>query len=435
MAFITPTETKDYKPLLRFANYPWEVLRALFINKLGSEFELLLAEPVFEPGRGRTDWYVDSSEPVTLAADLDPTARTAIFERLRSMRERVHNLASQIENPTYDRADRNLANAIRRAVIVPEDSKFVWAAGGNPILVAWGSVYRYDERSIETIFIDVLPRRRGQDDSKTGGGTTISEPPPVDPIVPVRRSSWLRPAVPVTALLWLLFAGLIGSIYFLLLQACGILVAPENSWLSRYLPASCYSVAIADPLGAERDRRAELERKIRDAEFNIVRSAADCPPLEQQTQIQPSVPPAAAEVRKPQRPPIIANEKPVAPQQPKPDELHISLSWKGLEDLDLYVRCPGGTLSLGSLNNEECGGKLDGDMNNRGANADAVENATWKTAPKGKYEIMVKFFSRKSQPERAVPFVVGVRRGNNMQTFDGSASEVGAMVSVHSFNL
>jgi hypothetical protein len=69
-------------------------------------------------------------------------------------------------------------------------------------------------------------------------------------------------------------------------------------------------------------------------------------------------------------------------------QLHIRLVWRGAEDLDLQVKCPGGKLYY--LERNACGGSLDIDFNvNTGANRYPEENAEWLSPPAGNYEIQV----------------------------------------------
>ena len=46
MPHLFTTETKNYRPLERRNDYPWEILRERLVRELGGDFTTFLAEPV-----------------------------------------------------------------------------------------------------------------------------------------------------------------------------------------------------------------------------------------------------------------------------------------------------------------------------------------------------------------------------------------------------
>jgi hypothetical protein len=84
-----------------------------------------------------------------------------------------------------------------------------------------------------------------------------------------------------TALAWLVSAGVIAADGYLLLTACGVVVAPERSWVARFVPPACTAQVRPDRLLEQRARYAALERRVRDIELDIARAQGACaPPLE-----------------------------------------------------------------------------------------------------------------------------------------------------------
>ena len=426
MARVTTTDLKDFKPIGRRGDYTWETLRDRLVRELGREYATLLAEPVTEPGWGRVDWHSDGAGQPRRISDLDPAAATELLDQLHAMRVAVDALAARIESQRD--GDRGLAAALRRATVVPDESRFVWSAGGKPLLVNWGMVYVGDERTEATLIGEGLLRRPRAAAAASVAAAAV-------PSRPLRRL-W-----PWAALLWLLFVGLMGIIYFLLLQACGIIVAPEDSVLRRFLPAACHASAAVDPYAAERGKRAELERKIRNAELDLARLQGDCtppepppPPPQRRAEVTPPPPPAPPPPQpQPEPPPGPSIEKKLETFRAQTGELQISLSWHGLEDIDLHVKCPGGELY--HADKSACGGTLDIDMNNGVTNVDAVENMVWANPPSGSYEVIVEFYARKGEPERTIPFEVRVKRGDSVQKFNGSVSTEKERRVVHAFTL
>lgn len=394
MPLIVATETKDFKSLGRRIDYPWESLRDRLVREFGPSFSILLAEPIGNPGLGRVDWYVDSSAIPVSAGDLDDASRAALFFRLQSMRQQISDLVERIERPNRD-ADRRFADALRRVAVVPDDLHFVWSVEGSPTLVAWGMVYIDDTRSQAEVLGEGTLRKR-------------SQPAPQSVFVAELEVSQPRKRpIPWSPLLWLIFAGLMAVIYYLLLESCGIAIAPEHSWLARIFPRSCSAVAGPSP---EQLRRQDLEVRTRNAELDLARLQGDCAaPQKRATQLEPS--------------PNQEIERRLDREKAQTGQLQISLAWNGLEDLDLHVKCPGRN-ELFHGNKTACGGTLDVDMNNAKSSEDAVENAVWTNPPpQGQYEIHVELWSRKSKPRRTIPFTVRFKRGEDVKTFNGSIAD------------
>ena len=409
MPLVVTTENRDFKPLGARIDYVLEARERL--RELGPDYVTLLAEPRSESGR--TSWFIDGSVTARPASSLSQTESSALYDRLHDMRVEINGLAASIANPSGRRTgDQDLAQALRRIAVVPNDEHFVWSVNGKPLLVNWGQVYINDNRSEQAIIGDgLLPRKVAW--------TLPQAPPPALglPASSVPANRWYLPL-----LTWLLFVGLMGAIYFLLLRSCGTFLGSDGSPLARFLPNACQIASRPDPsILAE---RADLEQRIKEAQLNLSHQINDCPP--------PPPPNQSLDEETRRR-----NEREHATH----GKLEISLRWDGLEDLDLHVKCPGGELSFNSPktnddHHEFCGGILDVDMNSLKVSPTPVEHAFWASPPDGAYEVYVEFWSLKDQPPRSIPFTVVVQReGQPTRTFTGTLTGVKEESSVYKFTI
>jgi hypothetical protein len=411
MPHLFTTETKNYRPLERRNDYPWEILRERLVRELGNEFSTFLAEPVTRASEGFVDWYTESTEPAVPAADLAPEDREKLSDRLRSMRVRIYELADRINAPGRRDADKRFSDAIRRITVVPDDLRFVWSLGGAPVLVLWGMLHVDDNRTEDEV-VGLGPR---------GSYPLPPAPPPPPPPPPpfgdheppkVRRRFGFAP------LLWLLFAALMGVIYYLLFVTCDVAIGPHMTLLSNFGVNACVSPYAFDAAA----RRRELEERIRKAELDLARIQGDCAPPQQQA-MRPT--PTPTPVRTPAPTPTPTATPPTvrdvcdelrargAPCNPNA-KLQVSIGWHGQDDLDLHVECPGGELYYNS--NTACSGSGYIDTNHdemaRPPAYNAVENAEWLNPPRGRYRIKVNLFEFKNQPAHNIPFTVVIKCGN-----------------------
>lgn len=108
-------------------------------------------------------------------------------------------------------------------------------------------------------------------------------------------------------------------------------------------------------------------------------------------------------------------------------ELHASLIWNDIADLDLHVITPSGEHLYFGHKESECGGWLDVDMNAGNVSLEPIENIFWASSPSGHYKIYVNNYSNRTDsktvftnPERKVPFRVRLKRGENIEWFEGT---------------
>jgi hypothetical protein len=208
---------------------------------------------------------------------------------------------------------------------------------------------------------------------------------------------------------WLLLAGMIAAILWLLVPACGL----RPAFLPSFCPAPEAEVpaALAETRVLE-DEIARLLLTLADAD----RACQPPPP--------PPPPPPPAAPAPTALPPV-----PV-PQQSEIDRrlnaagaqrglLQFSLAWNSRSDLDLHVTCPNGrTINYRSRAN--CGGRLDVDMNaGAGRSSSPVENVYFDAPGAGRYRLRVNLFgsANRGAPE---PFELQIRDGDRVQVLRGT---------------
>lgn len=107
-------------------------------------------------------------------------------------------------------------------------------------------------------------------------------------------------------------------------------------------------------------------------------------------------------------------------------ELHASLIWNDIADLDLHVITPSKEHLYYAYKESNCGGWLDVDMNASSISLEPIENIFWASSPSGDYKIYVNNFNNRTDdktvftnPNRKVPFRVRLIRNDKTEWFDG----------------
>ena len=117
-------------------------------------------------------------------------------------------------------------------------------------------------------------------------------------------------------------------------------------------------------------------------------------------------------------------------------EVTVSLLWNDVNDLDLYVRCPDGSV-ISFLNKQACGGILDVDRNahSQHLTREPVENVVWARRPSvpGTYQACVHFF-RQHDANRQSLFTLRLVVGGVTKYFSGVVT-AGQFVEVTSFSV
>jgi hypothetical protein len=252
----------------------------------------------------------------------------------------------------------------------------------------------------------------------------VEAPTPPPPAQDARRR------FPLALPLWLLFAGLTGAIFYVLLINCDIAIGQHVSLLRTFGINACVST-FATPDSAL--RRQQLQGRIEQAELDLARLQGDCEkPQQAYVPPQPQPPPPPVTPPKPPtdapRAQDICTELQARGVSCRPDaKLQISLGWKGPDDLDLHVFCPGSELWFS--NKGACGGQHYVDTVSPTPGVDSVENADWTRPPSGHYRIAVKLFAKVSQGPSA--FTIIIKCGNEpIREVPGRLSTDGQMVTV-----
>lgn len=369
MPHLSTTETRNYRPLDRRNEYPWEVLKERLVRELGPDFATFLAEPITRANEGIVDWYTESTKPSVAAADMAPGDREKLFDRLHAMRTQIYALADKIEAPGRRDGDKRFAEAIRRATIVPSNARDVWSLGGQPTLVLWGMQAVDDERPIDVLLAAVRdPRAR----PTVTGAKVEPVAPPASPAPPAEPSAPPVSPPPETRrkfrfglLLWLLLAAvLLAAIGYFLVSRCDLPIALLRQFGIDTCDSTAAPSAPTDRLGA-----TEICKELK------------------------------------------ARGTPCRPEA----KVQISIGWKGPDDIDLYIDCPGGMLSLHG--ETSCGAENFRDTIYPEPNRLSVESAEWTSPPQGRYRIRVQLFTKTGQGE--VPYIALIKCGESTKTVAG----------------
>ncbi|GAB4480147.1 MAG: hypothetical protein OHK0031_01070 [Anaerolineales bacterium] len=117
-------------------------------------------------------------------------------------------------------------------------------------------------------------------------------------------------------------------------------------------------------------------------------------------------------------------------------DVQLTLTWNSVNDLDLWVTDPQGTLIYYNNRSSSSGGELDVDANPGCQNltAQPVENIYWPSgkAPSGEYVVSVNYFQQ-CQSLAETAFTLRVLVDGQVQTFSGSLSVVGDTREMYRF--
>lgn len=107
-------------------------------------------------------------------------------------------------------------------------------------------------------------------------------------------------------------------------------------------------------------------------------------------------------------------------------ELHVSLIWNDICDLDLHCITPSNEHIYFGHKESRCGGWLDVDMNAGYVSLEPIENIFFASAPSGKYKIYVNNYNNRTDDKtvfvdnnRKVPFRVSLKRHGNTEWYNG----------------
>lgn len=378
----------------------WSALRSTLASRLGDEYARLIAEPASNPTQGETDWYADFTEPVRPLATLDGPAQEAARQTLERLVGGVQALAAELRG-ARDESQRFLGTMLELTTQVPGE-EYVYVAGTQPILVAWGHARAGAES--ERVFL--RGTRPSQARVAAQGGVDVSTPIVILP--PPRSPYALKPVsmVPRVASLAASIA-LLGAALFVLWRDPFHLYDADPTACAVAPGALDVRTALESAAAREGQLRLQLAQLVTDAGGKRLQ----CAPV-QQAALPPGPPPPT--------PPPSRDVQRATEAGGKSGKLHIVLAWDDRNDLDLHVYCPDAHLSW--HDRQACGGTLDVDANGdaRVAGASPVENAFFPTPAPGAYRIAVNPYAMRVS--RSSTFRVTVQQeGKPDQVFDGTA--------------
>ncbi|PRX10056.1 UNVERIFIED_ORG: hypothetical protein BCL66_105242 [Martelella mediterranea] len=391
---ITSTPTSSLAPIGTAQERDHALLTDALRQHVGEEAAFVLAEPVFSRDGARVDWYSDCPGTIAPLSSLSPEEAEQLRLRLGGIEDAVTNAAKRLE-ASRDKDDKLLAQALINALSVPGESA-IYALGQQPVLTCWG----YSAAHVPGYrggLVKLSPMRKQE---PTVRAPTVMAPaaiPEDEGIATPQRQVcrwWLM------ALLWLVFALLVGAILFLLLRACAF--SPAFPWL-HYCDARGQNQAAIT-------RIQQLENEVAVLDNAVTLNRRQC------TMAAPTF---AGPLDND------AINKRLAEADAGSGALEISLIWDGPSDLDLWVNCPDGTINFQQPT--ACGGTLDIDSNNPvNPRAHPVENVIWEqTPPATAMPVAVMLYDyRGAPPDVDIPYTVRIRRrdGNEVtsqQLFEG----------------
>ncbi len=327
---------------------------------------LLFCEPSPTPDGVATDWYAQCVGAVRQLDSLDEEEASAVRSRLGELVGDILALADRLET-AGGQSDQRLAEALRNVVEVPA-SDAIWLIGDQPVLVNWGYARDIDKapRGIIRRYIPARPPPPPPPPSGAVGDVAVASE---------RQGSaadvlwWLG---------WLLLAGLVFLVFWLLVAPCAV-VLPGLEPMGRCPPGP--SMALAE----EREILDTLENRVAMLERELTLLDGSCR----------GEPDGVTDT--------VLEEGGVL------GAVNIILSWQGSADLDLSVSCPGGgTISF--EDKQACGGELDIDANVGSPMPAPVENVVFEDLPgAGTYPIQVHLYDyRNDDPGEPKHFTLTV---------------------------
>ena len=409
---IATTSASDVRPLGdSWARNP-DLVRGVLRERLGPDHAALLAEPVHAARGTGIDWYAQAGERSAPLTELSPEDRKDVLGQLAERMADIRGLAGQMA-ASGSIEERRLAVSLNNAMEIPSE-RSVYAVHGptgwRPVLVEWASVLDRSDAP-RGVLAAMVPKPPVTQDPEVA--PAAAEPPPAVSVARTGLPAWLF------WLGWLLLAGILGLILWLLIAACGLRGLP---WLN-FCPIPV-SAPAADRSGdILRNEVAQLERRLAEAQRLCVPEEAPPPPPppKRAERPEPASPQAAAPAAKPAPSEI---DRRLSREHAQRSETEISLTWGSKADLDLHVFCPTGErVYFDRRTAASCHAKLDVDQNFNPHRAitDPVEHVIFDDPPAGSYRVAVVLFNPALFPaERS--FTVRIRMGEQVRTLSGSVS-------------
>ncbi|MEX0282140.1 MAG: hypothetical protein AB3N13_13235 [Arenibacterium sp.] len=416
-AFLTTTSSEGLQPLGSAAQRSYELVSATVRSRLGEAHAALFAEPVAAPHGDKIDWHASLQGRPQQLSTLENDEAEALRARLSELVEAIRSEAESLgASDTPD--DQRLSEALTNALEIPGE-EMIWAireADGalSPVLVHWAWV-RDEQRAVRGVLSKMVAKPASP---ALATNLAASAPAGVVAQTPVRGNArwiwwWLL------LLGWLVLAGLLAAILYVLIAPCGL-----SQGRLIFCPGEPPEIEAAlSEAQVAADEVAALEREIALVDRHC---QPTIPVLPQPAPVLPVFPTPAPEDESRLTP----EDRDRADVERRIDErgatrgaLNFSIAWAGPDDVDLHVTCPSGE-TINYRKTQACGGALDLDANARRARAinDPVENVVFETAaPRGLYKVRVHLYDRRSPGPTPVTLYV-LRRDGPSQTYQGRVS-------------
>lgn len=430
---IATTHDRELPPPDPGLNIHWDRLTELIRREVSPQAAAIFAEPVRDDHGGETHWHVETGDDPRPIGELDDDERRSVLARLQQYRAAIAALAARLE--TRGDADSRFAATLRTIADVPDAAAHIWAAGGEPLLVAWGrrrQATAIPEASIVTRTKVAVPPPAAAN-TVTGTRQQAKIGAPVTPEVAVTPAGAAAVTQPpfdwLQALLWLLTALIAALIMYLLLAACAIDLPIVRSMFDR----CALSSAASDTLDADRERHRALIDKVRTAQREVALKQSECVADGERRRVAEQ---NRSQIEQQQTVPTIEEtEERLKQAHGSRGKLDLTLAWNGKEDLDLHVDCPEGHLDYS--NRLICGASFELDRNANEAISESapVEHIFWAgEPPPGKYKIQVELYNRFGLPPRPIPFTLIIRDGDKVSEHRGVAQDIRVRIPVTEFD-
>jgi hypothetical protein len=398
-------------------------------TRVGARHAALFAEPEPVGDGSALDWYVPGLARAIRPSALPPDQARAVRTTLDAISRDIRNYADQIDRGPRSPSNRALVEALRNALCVPGPD-YVYAVAGQPVLVAWA--YRFEqEPPLEVGLVRSVPlpgepastpapqdhafqERSREERVPHAAAETASDraaPPPPRPgpgaFALATPAAVVRKPFPGSWILWplwLMFAALVASIFWVLLRACAVNVArsawPSITWCG------------GNPGAAEANQVADLQGLVDNLQEQVARRSRACP-AGQLTVLQPPTPAPS-----PSPPTQEQIEERKQTHEAQSGALEISLAWNGPADLDLHVQCPNGQI-INFRSPQACGGRLQIDMNAGGEQSnEPIEHVIFPSTgdlPPGALNIGVSWYAEKGETRDRIQATILIKRGGQTQ--------------------
>lgn len=267
---LETTTTAGLLPLGSVPQRSWELITGALRDRLGEDAAALFAEPVSAEHGDRIDWYAPRHGLARRFPELTVAERDVARRQLAGLTANILAEAARLRD-VEDPDSLRLAEALANAVEIPSEDKIHVISEAetlHPVLVHWAWLEEAGH-PVRGVLTGMIPRAA-----------------PLSPSSGPAASVWTSPVWWWLVVLgWILLAGLLALILWLMLRPCGL--APWG-------PDYCADEPAA--LSAAYSEQAVLEDRVAALQRELALSVRVCQPV---VPIRPAIgPPEAAPERK-----------------------------------------------------------------------------------------------------------------------------------------